>query len=103
MTDSERKLWRRLRAKQILDIRFYRQRPIGDYIVDFHAPAPKLVVEVDGSQHYDGPGLKRDARRDAFLEEYGLKVLRFSNLEVLENVEGVVECIRRAVGRGLQC
>ena len=52
LTDSERALWSRLRNKQILNIQFYRQKPIGEYIVDFFAPRAKLVVEVDGSQQW---------------------------------------------------
>jgi very-short-patch-repair endonuclease len=51
MTDSEKNLWLRLRGKQLLGVQFYRQEPIGDYIVDFYAPQVKLVVEIDGSQH----------------------------------------------------
>ena len=97
MTEGERRLWRHLRGKQVRNVRFYRQRPIGDYVVDFYAPAPKLVVEVDGGQHYDDPGLERDAVRDAFLMEKGLEVLRYTNREVLENIEGVLESICRAI------
>lgn len=97
MTDSERKLWRHLRGKQVLDVRFYRQRPIGDYIVDFYSPSTRLVVEVDGSQHFDESGISRDAERDAFLRTQGVEVMRFSNLEVLKNVEGVVAPIQSKV------
>ncbi len=61
MTDSERALWERLRRKQVQAVQFYRQKPIGNYIVDFYAPRAKIVVEVDGSQHMEGrassPGL----------------------------------------------
>jgi very-short-patch-repair endonuclease len=53
MTDSERVLWSRLRGKQLLSVQFYRQRPIGEYIVDFYAPRTKLFVEVEGSQHIE--------------------------------------------------
>ena len=102
MTESEHRLWRHLRRKQILGVRFYRQRPIGNYIVDFYAPAPKLVVEADGSQHFSDSGLKRDADRDAFLQAQGIEVLRFTNLEVLGNIGAVAECIRSVVERRLQ-
>jgi very-short-patch-repair endonuclease len=61
-----------------------------------------LVVEVNGGQHYDEPGIERDAVRDAFLMDQGLEVLRFSNRDVLESTEGVVEAIRIAVERRLQ-
>lgn len=59
MTEAEQKLWGHLRRKQILDIQFYRQKPLGPYIVDFYAPAAKLVVEVDGSQHHEPEYLKK--------------------------------------------
>ncbi len=65
LTGSERKLWRHLRGKQVLGVRFCRQRPIGDYIIDFYAPVPKLVIEVDGGQHYEHEGVANDAVRDA--------------------------------------
>jgi very-short-patch-repair endonuclease len=55
LTDAEQRLWARLRRKQILGVQFYRQKPIGNYIADFFAPAVRLVVEVDGSQHFDPP------------------------------------------------
>ncbi len=67
MTDTERLLWSRLRRKQILGVQFYRQKPIGNYIVDFYAPKMKLVVEVDGSQHLEEKHLEEDKRRDAYL------------------------------------
>ncbi|GIK25894.1 MAG: hypothetical protein BroJett006_21400 [Betaproteobacteria bacterium] len=93
MTDAERLLWSRLRGKQILGVQFYRQKPLGPYIVDFHAPAAKLVVEVDGSQHFDVAGQVSDRRRDAYLGSLGLRVLRFDNLQVLKEMEAVLETI----------
>ena len=65
LTDSEQVLWSRLRRKQLLGIQFYRQRPIGKYIVDYFAPKAKLVVEVDGSQHVQGDHAIKDKERDA--------------------------------------
>ena len=97
MTDSERKLWYRLRRKQIRDVQFYRQKPIGNYIVDFYAPQAKLVVEVDGSQHMDEKGIQKDKQRDAYLKSQGLEVLRFDNLQVLRKLEAVLEIIFLAV------
>ncbi len=98
MTDAERLLWSRLRGKQILGVQFYRQKPLGPYIVDFHAPAAKLVVELDGSQHFDEAGQVSDRRRDAYLETLGLRVLRFDNLQVLKETEAVLETIFGVVG-----
>lgn len=98
MTDAERLLWSRLRGKQLLGVQFYRQKPLGHYIVDFHAPAAKLVVEVDGSQHFEEAGQLRDCERDAYLESKGQKVLRFDNLQVLKETEAVLETIFGVVG-----
>jgi len=83
MTESEKALWLRLRGKQILGIQFYRQKPLGDYIVDFFAPKTNLVVEVDGSQHMERDHKIKDTRRDFYLESLGLRVLRFDSRQVL--------------------
>jgi very-short-patch-repair endonuclease len=92
MTDAETRLWSKLRLNQ-LGCRFYRQRIIGDYIVDFFCPVANLVVEVDGGQHYSGSHIKSDTRRDAFLTSLGLKVLRFTDTDALNNTDGVIEKI----------
>ena len=97
MTDAEQKLWSRLRRKQIGNVQFYRQKPLGGYIVDFYAPAMRLVVEVDGSQHQLEKGLCRDAARDDWLVAQGLAVLRFDNLQVLREIDAVVEVIAQRV------
>ena len=98
LTDAERLLWSRLRGKQVLGVQFYRQKPLGPYIVDFHAPAVKLVVEVDGSQHFEAAGKLRDQKRDAYLESLGQKVMRFDNLQVMMETEAVLEMIHGVVG-----
>jgi very-short-patch-repair endonuclease len=67
MTDAERALWTRLRGKQVQLVQFYRQKPVGNYIVDFYAPKAKIVVEVDGSQHMESEHADTDSRRDAYL------------------------------------
>jgi len=90
-TDAERLLWRYLRSKQIEGLKFRRQEPIGNYIVDFVCYEVNLIVEVDGGHH----SLEIDADRDAWLQSQGFKVLRFWNHEVLQNIEGVLEVIRR--------
>ena len=102
MTDSERALWGRLRRKQVQSVQFYRQKPIGNYIVDFYAPKAKIVVEVDGSQHMESEQAARDLQRDAFLASQGLRVLRFDDLQVLKEIEGVMEVILRAVSESLE-
>jgi very-short-patch-repair endonuclease len=97
LTDSEKGLWSRLRNKQLLGIQFYRQKPIGEHIVDFFAPKAKLVVEVDGSQHRVGDHVQKDRIRDAYLASLGLKVLRFNSREVLKERDSVVEAIYRMI------
>jgi very-short-patch-repair endonuclease len=97
-TEAEQKLWHYLRRDQ-LGIRFYRQRPLGSYILDFYAPKARLVVELDGSQHFDDPVQRgKDARRDAWLGEQGIKVMRFDDRQALLETQAVLEAIRRAVG-----
>lgn len=92
MTDAEEMLWKHLRKKQINNIQFYRQRPLGKYVVDFYCPKKKIVIEVDGSQHYHEKGLNYDKDRTEFLEKVRkLKVLRFNN------IEGVIDKIIQSV------
>lgn len=98
MTDSERVLWSRLRGKQMFGIQVYRQKPIGEYIVDFFIPKAKLVIEVDGSQHLARENVARDQRRDEYMNGVGLQVLRFNSLAVLKETDAVVEFIARVVG-----
>jgi very-short-patch-repair endonuclease len=95
-TEAEQRLWQRLRRDQ-LGVRFLRQRPLGEYILDFYAAALHLAVEVDGSQHLAAGGRARDQRRDAWLRSQGIRVLRFDDRQVLLETDGVVEVILRAV------
>ena len=101
LTDAEQRLWSRLRRKQILGVQFYRQKAVGSYIVDFYAHAARLVVEVDGAHHLDKIQAEYDKRRTEFLEQQGLKVLRFDDRQVLLELEHVVEEIFRAVNENL--
>jgi very-short-patch-repair endonuclease len=97
MTDSERALWRHLRGKQLLGVQFYRQKPIGKYIVYFYAPQVKLAIEVDGSQHLSASQMEIDKRRDRFLHCQGIHVLRFDSREVLVNTGGTLEVIHQVM------
>jgi very-short-patch-repair endonuclease len=101
MTESERELWSRLRGKQLLGVQFYRQKPIGNFIVDFFAPKAKLVVEVDGSQHAEEDNRSRDKHRAEYLASRGFKVLRFNSREVLNRTDSVVNSIYRSIGERL--
>jgi very-short-patch-repair endonuclease len=102
MTDAEQFLWVRVRRKQILGVQFYRQKPIGQFVVDFYAPRVGLVIELDGEQHFEQEQQHYDQRRSLFLEQQGLTVLRFTNLDVFKNIEGVMEMIFCAVQRKLE-
>ena len=86
-------MWRYLRSSQLEGIKFRRQQPVEKYIVDFVSFSPKVVIEVDGSQHAENR--RYDEQRDACLRRNGFTVLRFWNNEVLENIEGVLEVIRQ--------
>jgi very-short-patch-repair endonuclease len=97
MTDAEHRLWFRLRRKQLHELQFYRQKPLGDYIVDFYAPAVSLVVEVDGGQHHEDEAILSDIRRTGALRDMGLHVLRFDNRQVLLETDAVVEKIWRFI------
>ena len=84
-TDAESKLWSVLRNRQLVGVKFRKQVEIDAYVVDFLCPERRLIIEVDGGQH----GPERDARRTAFLESQGFRVIRFWNNDVLENLDGV--------------
>lgn len=88
-TDAERKLWQRLRAGRLSGLKFRRQHAIPPYIVDFYCEATKLVVELDGSQHSE----EVDRARTDFLVAKGLKVLRYWDNEVLQQIDAVLEAI----------
>ncbi len=92
MTQAERKLWALLRHNQ-LNIHFRRQVPFGSYILDFACLEPKIVIELDGSQHSLEENAVYDSRRDAYLRQNGFEVFRFSDRELLVNSEGVLQVI----------
>ena len=91
MTDAEKLLWSKIRGKQLNGLQFYRQKIIGDYIADFYCPKARLVIELDGGQHYSAEGKEKDRLRDESMTKAGITVLRFSDREVLQNVESVLE------------
>ena len=99
MTKEERHLW--YDFLRSYPIRFSRQKVLGKYIVDFYSAEAKLVIELDGSQHYEDSNVQRDAERTTFLENYGLMVIRIPNNEVSGNFRGVCEYIDTAVKQSL--
>ena len=100
MTDAERHLWAKIRMKQLKGYQFYRQKPIGDYIVAFFCPRAKLVIEIDGSYHLIDERIEYDRIRDEYLSGLGLRILRFTNTDVLTHIEGVIECIEEEISPG---
>lgn len=93
MTDAEKLLWSRIRGKQLKGFQVYREKPIGRFVVDFYCPKAHLVIELDGGQHYSEEMRARDGLRDKYLESVGLRVLRFSDREVFEDLTAVLEKI----------
>ena len=101
MTKEERRLW----YEYLRDhpARFTRQKILGRYIADFYSAQARLVIELDGSQHYDPQTQSQDAARTVFLQAYGLRVLRFPNNAVMQNFPGVCQQIDLAVAQSLPC
>src|SRR5579883_2185948 len=96
MTRAETLLWQHLKAHRLARLSFRRQTPIGNYIVDFVAHSHKLIVEVDGESHDFEERLRHDERRDQWFASRGYRVLRFTNDDLMRNLEGVVSSILQA-------
>ena len=96
-TPWELMLWQRLRKQQLCNIRFIRQRAIGNYIVDFYAPSLKLAIELDGSQHFHPSAERYDQRRNHWLNLQNIKVIRFSNLQIAQEMDAVLEMIEQSI------
>ncbi len=93
MTKEERRLWYDFLKE--LPVNFNRQKVIGTYIADFYCASAKLVIEIDGTQHYEKEGKESDRIRDSYFFDLGMKVLRYSNYDVNSNFDGVCEDILR--------
>jgi len=99
MTKEEKHLWYDFLRKYPL--KFTRQKVLGKYIADFYCAKVNIVIELDGSQHYEDEGIVNDEKRTKYLEQYGIKIIRISNLDVLKNFEGVCMHIDNAVKQSL--
>ena len=95
MTPQERHLW--YDFLRYAPVKFYKQKPLGSYVLDFYCPSLALALEVDGSQHYENEGKQSDRERTAYLEQQGVSVLRFSNSDVNLRFPAVCEAILQAV------
>lgn len=96
-TTPEKILWSYLQNSKLEGVKFRRQQPIGDYIVDFASPSAKIIIELDGGQHNEPKALSQDKIRDEYLMQQGFTVIRIWNNEVYNNIEGVVNYIRNIV------
>jgi very-short-patch-repair endonuclease len=97
MTQAETMVWSKLRGKQMCNHKFRRQYSVGSYVIDFYCPALKLAVEIDGDSHFEEGIEAYDQQRQTFIENFGIRFLRFANREVYENLDGVSDAIRQAV------
>ena len=95
MTKEERRLW--YDFLRDYPARFSRQKVLGRYIADFYSAEAKLIIELDGSQHYEDENIRKDARRTEFLEAYGLRIIRVANNKITENFDGVCDYIDAVV------
>jgi len=96
-TDAEKKLWAILRDRQLGGIKFRRQFSIGGYILDFYCPEYMIGIEADGGQHYEDKGRGRDENRASELNKLRVKIIRFSDWEILTNIDGVYEIIKKVL------
>ncbi|MBI4435258.1 endonuclease domain-containing protein [Candidatus Uhrbacteria bacterium] len=94
-TEAEKLLWFQLRDRRLDGWKFRRQQGVGPFIVDFYCPEAKLVVELDGDSHFEPGAQDKDVHRETFLNDNGLRVLRFTNLDVYDSIDSVVDIIRQ--------
>eukprot|EP01156_Anaeramoeba_ignava_P002530 Anaeramoba_ignava/a218650_23.p5 GENE.a218650_23~~a218650_23.p5 ORF type:complete len:124 (-),score=38.09 a218650_23:578-949(-) len=93
MPKAEIVLWSVLKGKKLEGYKFRRQYSVENYILDFYCPEFKLGIEIDGPSHYDDDSMKKDKERTQFISNYDIKIIRFSNIDVYENLDGVCENI----------
>jgi len=98
LTPQEQKLWQRIRNKQLYGLKFRRQHPIFRFILDFYCPQHKLVIEIDGHNHAEPEQRHYDEARTEWLEQRGMRVTRFTNREIDNNIEGVLTTIAQQCG-----
>lgn len=98
-TPTEQKLWQKLKGKQIAGVKFRRQYGIDNYVLDFYAPSCKLAIEIDGETHFSEEAIKYDAQREQYIKGFGIQIIRFTNVDVFRNLQGVLLMIEQAVVR----
>ena len=100
MPAAENVVWSRLRRKLVCGYKFRRQYSVGPYVIDFYCPALRLAVEIDGESHFVTGGNDYDEQRQAFIESFGIRFLRFTNRDVYDNLAGVLETISSVAEAG---
>ncbi len=93
MPNAEIQLWRYLSRKQMMGHKFRRQYGVDRYVVDFYCPALKLGIEIDGDSHFQPGAIERDSERQKYIESFGIEFLRFTNADIYENLDGVIDKI----------
>lgn len=91
VSEPERRLWYKLKGGQLNGHKFRRQCGIGPYIADFYSSQDRYVIEIDGDSHFDSHGLAYDKERDAYMEALGIRVMRFTNRDIMDNMDGVLQ------------
>jgi len=99
MPEAERKLWAQLKGKSLDGFKFRRQYGVGPYVLDFYCPEVKLGIELDGDSHYTKDAMEYDSIRQAQIESMGIKIIRFTNIEIDENLTSVLEGIQKFLTR----
>jgi len=94
LTPAEALLWKALKNRQLKGRKFRRQHSVGNYILDFYCPSEKLNIELDGMPHFTIIGEKKDKKRDEYLKTFGIKIIRFENRDLYNNLTGVLEIIQ---------
>jgi len=96
-TKSEIILWTKFKGRNLSGYKFRRQHGVGNYILDFYCPSLNLAIEIDGEPHFSKSGKQKDQKKDQFLNEAGISVLRFTNNDILQNIEGVVTALENHI------
>lgn len=98
-TPAENALWQILKGKQLNGAKFRRQHSVGNYVLDFYCPEFKLAIELDGQGHFEEAQMLKDAEREKFINEFGIKIIRIENKNVFENVDSVITFIEENLCR----
>ncbi|MBI3005630.1 MAG: endonuclease domain-containing protein [Ignavibacteriales bacterium] len=97
MPEAEIILWSKLKGKQLGGYKFRRQVSVGRFVIDFYCPSKKIAVEIDGDSHFTNDGLRKDVERQQWVEQFGVRFLRFTNDEIRRNLDGVLLAIEQAL------